>query len=222
MGGWCGVAAEPILRVLIADDHPIFRAGLKIMLDAMPGIEVVGEAQTGRAAVEQARRLRPDIVLMDLEMPEMDGIAATRAIVRECPESVVLILTMLEELDSVMAAVRAGARGYLLKGSGADDIVRAVEAVGKGEAIFGQQIARQVVNHLSKREEPKVPFPELTNREREVLRLVANGAGNATIARELDLSIKTVRNYLSRIFVKLQVTHRTEAAVRARRAGLGI
>jgi DNA-binding NarL/FixJ family response regulator len=215
------MTAEPIMRVLVTDDHPIFCAGLRMMLDAVPGIEIVGEAHTGRAAVEQARRLQPDIVLMDLEMPDMDGIAATRAIVEKCPKSAVLILTIVEDLDSVMAAIRAGARGYLLKGAGVDDIVRAVKAVGRGEAIFGRQIASQVVNHLTEWGVPQVPFPELTNREREVLRLVASGAGNAAIARELDLSIKTVRNYLSRIFVKLQVTHRTEAAVRARRAGLG-
>lgn len=215
------MTAEPILRVLVTDDHPIFCAGLRTMLDTVPGLEVVGEAQTGRAAVEQARRLRPDIVLMDLDMPEMDGIAATRAIVEKCPKSAVLILTMVEDLDSVMAAMRAGARGYLLKGAGVDDVVRAVKAVGRGQAIFGQQIASQVVSQLTERGVPEVPFPELTNREREVLRLVASGAGNAAIAREMDLSIKTVRNYLSRIFVKLQVTHRTEAAVRARRAGLG-
>jgi DNA-binding NarL/FixJ family response regulator len=195
--------------------------GLRIALDAIPGVEVVGEARNGKAAVEQARRSLPDIVLMDVDMPQMNGIAATRAIVAERPHSAVLILTIVDDLDSVMAAMRAGARGYLLKGAGLDDIVRAVKAVGQGEAIFGPQIANRVVDHITKPAQLAVPFPELTDRERDVLRLVAEGQPNAVIARELDLSIKTVRNYLSRIFCKLQVTHRTEAAIRARRAGLG-
>jgi DNA-binding NarL/FixJ family response regulator len=212
---------ENAIRVLIADDHPVFLMGLKMALDAIPGVEVVAEVRNGKAAVEQARKLLPDIVLMDVDMPQMNGIAATRAIVAERPRSAVLILTIVDDLDSVMAAMRAGARGYLLKGAGLEDIVRAVKAVGQGEAIFGSQIANRIVDHIAKPVQLAVPFPELTDRERDVLRLVAEGQPNSVIARDLDLSIKTVRNYLSRIFCKLQVTHRTEAAIRARRAGLG-
>jgi DNA-binding NarL/FixJ family response regulator len=212
--------SEPIVRVLIADDHPVFSAGLRMLLDSIPGIQVVAEAATGKAALELARRLCPDIVLMDVDMPQLNGVAATQAIVAACPRSAVLMLSILEDLDTVLAAVRAGARGYLLKGAGLEEITQAIDVVSQGGAIFGRQVAGDVVEYITKPPPQTVPFPELTDRERDVLRLVADGQGNGAIARELSLSVKTVRNYLSRIFAKLQVTHRTEAAVRARREGL--
>jgi DNA-binding NarL/FixJ family response regulator len=212
----------PALRVLIADDHPVFAVGLRVLLDTLDGVEVVGEATTGKAAVLMARQTHPDLVLMDVDLPQMNGIAATSAILTECPNITVLMLTILDELDAILDAMRAGARGYLLKGAGLVEIARAIESVRQGEVIFGPHIADRIINHVT-RPTPvqKVPFPELTDREREVLRMVADGCGNAAIARELSLSIKTVRNYLSRIFIKLQVTHRTEAAIMARREGLG-
>jgi DNA-binding NarL/FixJ family response regulator len=208
------------VRVLIADDHPIFIAGLRTLLGTVPNIEVVGEARTGRHAVAEARQLRPDIVLMDVNMPEINGIQATRAILAERPATAILMLTMFEDDHTVLAAMRAGARGYFLKGAGHDDIVRAISAVIRGDAIFDAQVAAQVFDYLSGAA-PAQPFPELTDRERAVLLLVAEGRSNSEIARELSLSIKTVRNYLSRIFAKLHVAHRAEAAVKARREGLG-
>jgi len=208
-------------RILIADDHPVFLAGLRHLLAAIDRVEVVGEAGTGTAAVAAARRLRPDIVLMDVDIPELNGIAATRAILADCPSAAVLVLTILEDDETIRAAMQAGARGYLLKGAGLDDISRAVDAVRRGDAIFGSHVASRLVDCVWRQKAPVVPLPDLTDRERAVLELVANGLSNAAIARELRLSTKTVRNYLSRIFAKLQVTHRAEAAVRARREGLG-
>lgn len=209
------------MRVLIADDHPVFRSGLRSMLEATLAAEVVGEADNGEQAVAAARQLRPDLVLMDVDMPTMNGIEATRTITTESPSVAVLVLTMFKDNETVVAAIRAGARGYLLKGAGPDDIVRAMDGVSRGDAVLGSGVASGVMDQLTRPPRETVPFPELTDRERAVLALVADGRGNAEIARELRLSIKTVRNYLSRIFTKLQVTHRAEAAVRARREGLG-
>jgi DNA-binding NarL/FixJ family response regulator len=208
------------MRLLLADDHPVFLEGLRTLLGGVPDADVVAEAHTGPAAVAEARRQRPDVVLMDVDLPGLDGIEATRQILAASPQTSVLILTMLGDDDTMVAAVRAGARGYLLKGAGRDDIARAIDAVGRGEAIFGPQVASRVFDVLARPAQPATPFPELTDRERAVLTLVAEGKTNLAIARELGLSVKTVRNYLSRIFAKLQVTHRTEAAVRARREGL--
>ncbi|GAA1991469.1 response regulator transcription factor [Kitasatospora viridis] len=216
------MSSSPAVRVLIADDHPVFAAGLRILLQTMQGVEVVGEVDTGRAAVAAARETRPDVIFMDVDMPQMNGIAATQAIVAQGTGAAVLMLTILDDIDTVLGALRAGARGYLLKGAGPEDITRALAAVRQGALIFGPQVAGLVVDHITKPvAPPSVIFPELTDRERDVLRLVADGRGNAAIASELSLSIKTVRNYLSRIFAKLQVTHRTEAAIRARQEGLG-
>jgi DNA-binding NarL/FixJ family response regulator len=209
------------MRVLLADDHPVFLAGLRSVLDAIPHAEIVGEATTGQGAVAAARRLSPDLVLMDVDLPGINGIEATQKIVTECAGTAVLVLTMLEDLATVLAAMRAGARGYLLKGAGLDDVARAIEAVSRGDAIFGATVAGAVLQQFSHPAGPPVPFPELTDRERAVLERVADGRNNAEIARDLRLSAKTVRNYLSRIFAKLQVSDRTEAAVRARREGLG-
>jgi DNA-binding NarL/FixJ family response regulator len=209
------------LRVLLADDHPAFLAGLNALLRTMPRTEVVGEAATGSAAIAETHRLKPDIVMMDVNMPSVNGIEATKAIVSRHQSTAVLILTMAHDSDSVLACVRAGARGYLLKGAGLDDIRRAIEAVSSGDMIFGAQVAGHVYEHLTRPPAQQVPFPNLTDRERAVLELVADGRGNAAIAHELGLSIKTVRNYLSRILNKLQVSDRTQASVRARRAGLG-
>jgi DNA-binding NarL/FixJ family response regulator len=211
------------LRVLVADDHPLFRAGLRTTITAMPGVEVVGEAATGLQAVALAHRLRPDLVVMDLHMPELDGIQATRRILDHDPTVAVLVLTMLEDDDSVFAALQAGARGYLLKGADHDDITRAVQAVAQGEAIFGPAVAARVLAYFTAAR-PPTPSPvlaELTDREREVLELLAAGHPNAAIAQQLFLSPKTVRNYISSIFAKLQVASRGEAIVRAREQGLG-
>src|SRR5262245_59736147 len=192
-----------------------------MLLDAQPdeGAEIVGEASNGLEAVELARELQPDVVVMDLQMPELNGIEATQRIVEESPHIGVLVLTMFEDDDSVFAAMRAGARGYLLKGADQAEIVRAIHAVGSGEAIFGPHIARRVMDFFSG-ERTAVPFPDLTAREREVLELVAQGRSNAEITRALVLSPKTVRNHVSNVFTKLQVADRAQAIVKARDAGL--
>ena len=214
-------SAERHLRILLADDHPAFLAGLQVLLRAIPGAEVAGAVTTGAAAITDAHRLQPDIVLMDVNMPGVNGIEATRAIVARRPQTSVLIVTMVYDEDVVLAAMRAGARGYVLKGAGLDDIRRAIDAVSHGDMIFGSQAAELMYQHLTRPAMEELPFPDLTDRERAVLKLVADGSGNVTIALELGLSIKTVRNYQSRIFAKLQVTDRDQAAVQARRAGLG-
>ena len=211
------------LRVLVADDHPMFRSGLRATIDSMEGVEVVGEAATGTQTVRAARELRPDLIVMDLHMPELDGIQATRRILDQNPAVAVLVLTMLEDHDSVFAAMQAGARGYLLKGADHDDITRAVRGVAHGEVIFGPAVAGQVLAFFSSaRPAPPSPaFPELTDREREVLELLAGGHSNAAIATRLFLSPKTIRNYVSGIFTKLHVASRAEAIIRARDQGLG-
>jgi len=213
------VTAEP-LRVVIADDHPVFVDGLRALLDSTPGLEVAGSAATGAEAVACATELQPDVVVMDLQMPDLNGIEATREIVTRSPHIGVLVLTMFDDGDSVFAAMRAGARGYLLKGSDQREIVRAIEAVGSGEAIFGPAIAQRLIEYFA---EPgsRYPFPQLTDREREVLELIAQGHNNHEIARHFVLSPKTVRNHVSNVFTKLQVADRAQAIIRAREAGLG-
>jgi DNA-binding NarL/FixJ family response regulator len=209
------------LRVVLADDHPMFRQGLRTLLEAL-GTSVVGEAATGPEAVASALACEPDVVLMDLHMPGGNGIEATRQIVRARPSTGVLVLTMFEDDDSVFAAMRAGARGYLLKGAAEEEIARAVAAVAAGEAIYGPTIARRVLAFFAaSATRPVAAFPELTEREREVLELISRGRSNADIARELYVSDKTVRNHVSNIFAKLRVADRAEAIVRAREAGMG-
>jgi DNA-binding NarL/FixJ family response regulator len=210
------------LRVLIADDHPVFRKGLHGVLAAVKGIAVVGEASTGEEAIHLAAQLQPDVILMDLTMPGMNGIEATWHILHTSPQVGILVLTMYDDDDSVFAAMRAGARGYLLKGADQAEVLRALQAVGSGEAIFSPSIARRLIQYFAmlKQVVPSV-FPELTDREREVLTLLAQGQTNAAIAEKLVLSPKTVRNHVSTIFSKLQVANRAEAMLRAREAGLG-
>ena len=211
-----------MIRLLIADDHPAFRRGLELMLTDVDDIEIVGEAETGQRAVELAEQLTPDVVLMDLRMPDLDGIEATRRLCRGTPTPAIVVLTMFEDDDSVFAAMRAGARGYLLKGAEQDEIIRSVRAAASGEAIFGPEIAERVIAHFASGSgSTAAAFPSLTDRERDVLEMIAAGKGNATIAHELRISLKTVRNHVSHIFTKLQVTDRSAAIVKAREAGLG-
>ena len=211
-----------VVRVLIADDHPVFRFGLRALLQGEPDMEVVGEATTGHEAVEMALALHPDVILMDLNMPELNGIEAIRRIRAAAPAIAILVITMFDD-DTVFAAMRAGARGYLLKGAAARETLRAVRAVAHGEAIFSPTIADRIIHYFAHvpRQSSSTAFPELTDREREVLNLIARGLTNRAIAERLVLSEKTVRNHVSNIFSKLQVADRAEAIVRAREAGLG-
>jgi DNA-binding NarL/FixJ family response regulator len=214
-------AAGP-LRVLVVDDHPLFRFGLCAALGQRADIEVVGEAAGGRAAIAAARAITPDVVVMDLHLPDLGGLEATRAITGATPQVGVLVLTMFDDSESVFNAMRAGARGYLLKGAEPDELVRAVQAVARGEAIFGQSIAAQVLRYFNGLPATSAAsFPELTSRERQVLELIAAGRSNGEIAEVLSLSGKTVRNHVSIIFGKLRVADRAQAIVRAREAGLG-
>lgn len=206
---------EERCRVLIVDDHPIFREGLRGTLSTADDLDVVGDCGDGREAVAVAERLQPDLVLMDLHLPELGGVEATRQIVAASPHVAVLVLSMLDDDDSVFAAVRAGARGYLLKGARPEDILRGVRSVAGGEAVFGPGIAERVLAFFAEAHaRPQPPaFPELTVREREVLQLVAGGARNADIAARLYLSPKTVRNHVSNIFAKLQVAEDRKSVV---------
>ncbi len=211
------------IRVLIADDHPLFRDGMRGLLDSEGDVEVVGEARTGEEALELAEELLPDVILMDIKMPGINGIEATREVLNRSPHIGVLVVTMFEDDDSVFAAMRAGARGYLLKDARGDEVLGAIRAVAGGQAIFGPGIARRLTNFFASGG-PNVPpraFPELTAREEEILALVASGYGNPEIAERLFLSLKTVQNHVSNIFAKLRVADRTQAAIRAREAGLG-
>jgi len=210
------------VTVLVVDDHPMYREGLATAVAAAPALTVVGEAADGVEAVEQVARLNPDVVLMDLHMPRLNGIDATRQIVEAGPTAVV-VLTMLDGDDSVFAAMRAGARGYLLKGADRGEIVGAIESAARGGVVFSSGIASRVLEFFAAGPGPNAlaPFPELTDREREVLDLVARGLTNAEIAKRLFLSAKTVRNHVSNVFGKLQVAGRAEAVAQARDAGLG-
>jgi DNA-binding NarL/FixJ family response regulator len=211
------------LRILVVDDHDEFRKGLEALLTATPSMDLVGSASDGLEAVRIAMDLQPDVVLMDLHMPRLNGIESTQRIVSSSPHIGVLVLTMLEDDDSVFAAVRAGARGYLLKGARRTEIIRSIEAVGAGEVIFGPSIAERVTAYFRGIHTASAAdaFPQLTEREREVLSRIAAGRENSDIAAELGLSPKTVRNHASNIFMKLQVAHRAQAIVLAREAGLG-
>jgi DNA-binding NarL/FixJ family response regulator len=206
------------LRIVVADDHPVFREGLRGVLASMPEVTEIHEVEDGTAAVAEVLARQPDIVLMDLSMPGLGGIEATRRIRAEAPGTRVLVLTMLEDDESLFAALRAGAAGYLLKGARPEEIIRGVQSVAAGEVVFGPRVAGRVLRHFT---DPRPrPLPELTDREREVLALVATGLRNGAIASRLVLSPKTVRNHISNIFAKLQVADRTEAIERAHAAGL--
>jgi DNA-binding NarL/FixJ family response regulator len=213
---------EP-LRILLVDDHPLVRNGLRALLASVTDMTVVGEASGGEEAIIQAAELQPDIILMDLYMPGLNGIEATRRIVQAHPHIGILVLTMLEDDASFFAAMRAGARGYLLKGADQVDVLRAIGAAAHGEAIFSPPIARRLMQYFANMQPilPQTAFPDLTEREREILGLIAMGKSNAEIAGELVLSPKTVSNHVSNIFSKLQVVDRAQAVLRARQAGLG-
>ena len=211
------------LRILVAEDHPLFRKGMISLLASVPEFEVVGEAATGEEAVARAAELQPDVVLMDLQMPNVNGIDATREILQESPSIRVLVVTLFEDDDSVFMALRAGARGYVLKDADEEEMVLSIRAVGKGEAIFSPAIAERVLAYFAAPMPSVAPqvFPTLTDREREILNLIAGGHPNPSIAKQLHLSTKTVGNYVSNIFTKLQVADRAQAIIRAREAGLG-
>ena len=211
------------LRILVADDHPLFRSGLRGLLAATVETEIVGEASTGEEVIALAEELQPDVIVMDLQMPGVNGIEATRRVVRTSPHVGVLVVTMFEDDRSVFAAMRAGARGYVLKDTDEEKMLRAIRAVGNGEAIFSPAIAHRLLSFFAETRHavPERVFPELTEREREILALIAQGHSNPHIASHLVLSPKTVRNHISNIFSKLQVADRAQAIVRAREAGLG-
>jgi DNA-binding NarL/FixJ family response regulator len=213
---------EPI-RLLIADDHPHFRDGLRDLLVSDTDLEVVGEAGDGEEAISLAADLQPDVILMDLGIPGVGGIEATRRILRTSPHIAILVISMFEDEDSVFAALQAGARGYLLKGALKAEILRSIRAVVSGEAIFGPAIARRLMQYFAapRPSAPPDAFPELTEREHEILELIARHETNPEIAKRLYLSPKTVRNHVSNIFTKLQVADRAQAIIRAREAGLG-
>jgi DNA-binding NarL/FixJ family response regulator len=211
-----------VTTVLIADDHPLVRQGLRAVLSSADGLQVLGEASDGTEVVRLAAELGPDVVVMDLQMPGLHGIQATREILARRPGTAVLVLTMFEDDDTVFAAVAAGASGYLLKGADGDDIVTAIRSAAAGHAVFGAALARRLSRWLTAGPAtPAQPFPELTDRERLILDGVAAGLTNAQIGQRLFLSAKTVANNVSNILAKLQVSQRGEAMVRAREAGLG-
>jgi DNA-binding NarL/FixJ family response regulator len=214
--------SEP-LRILLVDDHPLVRNGLRALLTSVPDMVVVSEATNGEEAIAQAAELQPDIILMDLHMPGLNGVEATRRIVQASPHIGILVLTMLEDDASVFAAIRAGARGYLLKGADQSEVLRAIGAVSHGEAIFSPQIAARLMQYFANMQPvlPPSAFPDLTEREREILGFIAMGRSNAEIAGELVVSPKTVSNHVSNIFSKLQVVDRAQAVLRARQAGMG-
>jgi DNA-binding NarL/FixJ family response regulator len=214
-------AAEGPLRVVIADDHPVIRDGLSALLSSVPGLEVVATAATGREAVRAAVTETPDVLVLDVQMPDLDGVAAATEVLRAAPSVAVLMLTMFDDDDTVFAAMRAGAHGYLLKGATQEEIVRGIHAVAAGEAIFGPGIARRVLGLLAGADRSAEPFGELTQRERQVLELLAAGLTTTAVGTRLGLAPKTVTNHASAVFAKLGVSGRAEAVARARRAGMG-
>lgn len=212
-----------VIQILIADDHTLFRDGLRALFGSLADTAVIGEAASGMEAIAEAEKLQPDVILMDIQMPGINGIEATRQITQTSPHIGVIVVTMFEDDDSVFAAMRAGARGYVLKGADQEEMIRTIRAVARGEALFGAVIAARLQSFFadSKRQAAAEAFPELTDREREVLALLAQGQNNAAIGRELTISVKTVRNHVSNIFSKLQVVDRAQAIIRAREAGFG-
>ena len=210
------------VRILIVEDHPLYRKGLRLLVSGVADLDVVGEAVDGNEAVAMALELQPDVVLMDLQLPGQGGIAATREIVAALPGTQILVITLFEDDDSVFAALRAGARGYILKDADEEEIIRAVRAIAAGESLFSPAVANRVLAFFA-RIRPVAPavFPTLTDRERDILYLLAQGRSNTAIAHELSLSVKTIANNVSNIFSKLQVADRAEAMVRAREAGFG-
>jgi RNA polymerase sigma factor (sigma-70 family) len=211
------------IRILIADDHQLFRDGLRALLTSTPDIEVIGEATAGDEVVSMAAALQPDVILMDIQMPGLNGIEATRRILHTSPHIGVLVITMFEDDATIFAAMRAGARGYVLKEASYSDLLRAVHVVGSGEAIFSTGVAVRLMDFFANMRLPAIPqvFPELSEREREILDLIAQGLRNAQIAERLVLSEKTVRNHVSNILSKLQAADRAELIIRAKTAGLG-
>lgn len=223
------------IRILIADDHLFYREGVRTLLKAVPEVEIAGEATSGEEAVTQAAALAPDVILMDIKMPGLNGIEATRRILQDSPTVGVLVVTMFDDDDSVFAAMRAGARGYLLKDADREELLRAISAVHRGEAIFSPAIAQRMMQYFAAQPrragdrpvsadapaDRDLAFPDLTDREREVLELIAQGHRNPAIAERLVLSVKTVQNHVSNILGKLQVADRAQAIVRARDAGFG-
>jgi len=211
------------VRVLVVDDHQLFREGVRALLDSLDGIEVVGEAANGSEALALAEGALPDVVLMDVQMPDMTGLEATRRLLAAHPNVGVVIVTMFDDDETVFAAMRAGARGYVLKGAGQADLARAIEAVARGEAIYGPGVAGRILQFFraSRTDLPVDAFPDLTDREREVLDQIAAGKGNAAIARRLGITEKTVKNHVSNIYSKLHVADRAQAMLRARDAGYG-
>ena len=216
--------SEQTISILVVDDHKLFREGLLALLNAAPEVEVVGEASTGKEAAAQVGALNPDVVLMDIQMPDINGIEATRRILDNHPKIGVIMLTMLEDDDSLFAAMSAGARGYILKGADKTEVLRTVTAVAEGQALFGPVIAGRLATFFQRggsTETTVSPFPELTEREHEILVLIAQGASNSDIAVQLHISGKTVSNHISNIFNKLQVANRAQAIVKARNANIG-
>ncbi len=214
--------SQPSIRVLLCDDHRFFRDGVRSLLSTIPDIEVVGEANNGDECVARAAEKRPNVILMDVQMPGLNGVEATRRILRDTPDVGVVMLTMFEDTDLMLSAMRAGARGYILKDADEEELIRSVRAVARGEALFGPAVARRLLNYVTDvvpASKPN-PFPELTDRERDVLTGLAHGLTNQDVADRMELSLKTVRNHVSSILTKLRVVDRAEAISRARDAGL--
>ena len=208
-----------MITVLVADDHAMVREGLRALLSSMEGYKLVGTASTGADTIREAILLKPDLLILDIGFPDLNGIDIVRRLAKAVPSIKILMLTMYDDDESILGAVRAGALGYVLKGADADDLLRAIAAVAAGEAIFGPGLARRALQVLSS--SPAPAYAELTRREREVLELIASGLSNHAIAAKLGLSTNTISNHISSIFSKLQVSSRAEAIVRARSAGLG-
>lgn len=214
---------EPSIRLLIADDHALFREGLRALLSATPDIVCVGEAATGEGTLSHATALQPDVILMDINMPDINGIEATRRLIRKQPGMGIIMVTMLEDDASVFAAMRAGAKGYVLKGANHEELLQSIRAVARGQVLFGPAIATRISRFFAQAKplDAELPFPDLTSREREILELVARHHANPEIAQQFGISEKTIRNHISNIFNKLRVTDRAQAVTKAREAGLG-